>query len=230
MQGERRDDGSERFQVARMRIAQAARLRFPGRVAVLSSFGAESAVLLHVAASVDPGLPVLFLDTGQLFPETLAHRDALVRRLGLTDVRSIRPEARALAAEDPDGELWLVEPDRCCSLRKVAPLAEALEGFDAVLTGRKRFQGGLRGSLDLEDEVDGRTHLNPLVDWSAADLAAHVRAHALPVHPLVAQGFRSIGCMPCTTRSAPDEDARAGRWRGRGKTECGIHLPRTAHG
>lgn len=198
---------------------------FPGRVALVSSFGAESAVLLDMVARIDPALPVLFLDTGKLFGETLRYRDRLVARLGLSDVRDIRPDPDLIAAEDPKGVLWASAPDRCCALRKVLPLARALEGFDAWITGRKRFQGGLRSHLPVIEAAEGRIKINPLARWQRADIEAYFAAHDLPRHPLEADGFLSIGCMPCTDRVAPGEDLRAGRWRDQAKTECGIHLP-----
>ena len=202
---------------------------FPGRIALVSSFGAESAVLLHLIAAVDRAAPVIFVDTGKLFPETLAYRDALCARLGLTSVRSVGPAPALLAAADPAGTLWQAEPDVCCWHRKVEPLDEALAGFGAWITGRKRFQGGLRGDLPvIEREPDGRVKVNPLATWSAAEIAAYQTAHGLPAHPLEARGYRSIGCAPCTRPAAVGEDQRAGRWAGRAKTECGIHLARSA--
>ena len=202
---------------------------FPGRIALVSSFGPESAVLLHLVAGIDPGTPVVFVDTGKLFPETLAYRDALVRRLGLAAVRAVGPSASLITQVDPSGTLWRDEPDVCCWHRKVEPLDAALTGFDAWITGRKRFQGGLRQQLPvIEQEPDGRVKVNPLATWSAADLAEYRTLHSLPAHPLEAQGYRSVGCVPCTRPVAAGEDQRAGRWAGQAKTECGIHLPRPA--
>jgi phosphoadenosine phosphosulfate reductase len=196
---------------------------FPQRVALLSSFGAESAVLLHLVAAADPATPVVFLDTGKLFPETLAYRDQLTRRLGLTDLRSVTPDAAVLRAEDADGTLWRRDPDRCCELRKVLPLERALTGFDACIGGRKRYQSGTRARISVvESDPDGRIQINPLATWTESDIAAYFAAHGLPAHPLQALDYRSIGCAPCTDRVAIDEDPRAGRWRGSEKTECGI--------
>jgi phosphoadenosine phosphosulfate reductase len=196
---------------------------FPGRIAVVSSFGTESAVLLAMAAEIDPLVPVVFLDTGRHFAETIGYRDSLSRRLGLRDVRTWHPDAAALAARDPDLALAAEDPDACCALRKVAPLEWALDGFDAWISGRKRYQNHLRASLPPIERVDGRIKLNPLAGWSPAEVAAeHVR-RGLPSHPLMAQGFRSIGCAPCTRPVAQYEDDRAGRWAGLAKTECGIH-------
>ena len=202
---------------------------FPGRVALVSSFGTESAVLLALAAEVDCAVPVIFLDTGKLFPETLEYCDALIDRLGLTDVRLVRPEARVLAAEDPDGGLWRHQADRCCSLRKIQPLRATLTGFDAWITGRKRFQSAARRHVGLFEVDDaGRTKINPLAFWSAEDIAAEFERRDLPRHPLEAFGFLSVGCTTCTAPVADGSDRRAGRWPGQVKTECGIHQPAPA--
>lgn len=197
---------------------------FPGEVAVVSSFGAESAVLLDLVAEVDPTIPVLFVDTDKLFGETLRHRDRLAERLGLTDVRSIGPDPRAVAEEDPEGLLWHADSDACCRIRKVEPLARAIAPFSAWISGRKRFQAATRTEIPTFEADGRRIKVNPLATWSPEALTERVAARELPAHPLVAQGYPSIGCMPCTDRVAPGEDARAGRWRGKDKTECGIHL------
>ena len=197
---------------------------YPGRIALVSSFGADSAVLLHMVSSVDPATPVIFVDTGQLFPETLEYRDELVRLLRLTDVRSVQPSAEDLARLDPEGFLWSTDPDVCCDIRKVAPLANAIEGYEAWITGRKRFQSGTRAALPLFEAEGERVKINPLAGWDASELLAYLDRHDLPRHRMVAKNYLSIGCIPCTSPVRPGEDARAGRWRGRGKTECGIHL------
>lgn len=204
-------------------IASALRIVGRERLAVVSSFGTESAALLKIAADVDPAIPVLFLDTGHLFEETLAYRDTLIAALGLSDVRSIEPLEEALLREDPDRELWLSDPDACCRIRKVEPLARALKPFSAWINGRKRFQGGLRAAIPVVEDDGGRLKFNPFANVSREELAAIYAQAKLPAHPLVERGFLSVGCMPCTSRTAPDEDVRAGRWRGRSKTECGIH-------
>jgi phosphoadenosine phosphosulfate reductase len=202
-----------------------------GDVAVISSFGAESAVLLHLVAGIDPGLPVLFLETGKHFPETLAYRDLLVDRLGLTNLINLVPDPAALAAKDESGLRWSYDPDGCCEIRKVIPLARALEGFDATITGRKGFQSSTRTGLPRfeidRSDAQGRFKINPLADCSAEDLAYYIEKYDLPPHPLVAEGYPSIGCSPCTTKVAPGEDPRSGRWKGWDKTECGIHSPTT---
>jgi phosphoadenosine phosphosulfate reductase len=198
------------------------------RLAVVSSFGTESAALLKVTADVDPAIPVVFLDTGHMFAETLAYRDELIRILGLQDVRSIKPDPAALAREDADNELWFSDPDACCRIRKVEPLARALAPFAAWINGRKRFQGGVRAAIPVVEQDGERVKFNPFANVTREDIAAIYHTANLPQHPLVASGFRSIGCMPCTSRSAGNEDERAGRWRGRGKTECGIHTVATS--
>lgn len=195
------------------------------RIALVSSFGAESAVLLDMVASIDPGTPVVFLDTGKHFPETLAHRDKLVATLGLEDVRTIRPDPRDLDRLDGEGDLWRREPDLCCHVRKAEPLDAALEGFIGWITGRKRFQGGLRASLPAieADSVSGLLKINPLAGWSLEDIRHYRRLRQLPLHPLVTRGYESIGCLPCTRPAQAGEGPRAGRWAHLDKTECGIH-------
>jgi phosphoadenosine phosphosulfate reductase len=196
---------------------------FQGRVAVLTSFGAESALGLHMVSKIAPETPVLFLDTERHFDPTLQYRDRLTKRLGLTDVRSLKPDRPE--REDPNGDLWRTDPDLCCAVRKVRPLQTALAGFAALITGRKRFHGGSRLRLPVVELLDGVVRINPFAGWSEQDVDAYYAAHALERHPLVDGGHRSIGCWPCTQPSARDQDARAGRWAGLEKSECGIHLP-----
>ena len=203
---------------------------FQGRIALLSSFGAEAALLLDMVAQIDRTVPVIFLDTGKLFGETLRYRDALVARLGLTDLRVLKPDAAEVERRDPDGVLWRRDPDACCRLRKVEPLARGLAGFAACISGRKRYQGGARASLAGIEASGGLIKIDPLANYTPERIAAEFSARGLPPHPLEADGFLSIGCMPCTDRVAPGEDRRAGRWRGRGKSECGIHRPTTVAG
>ena len=198
-----------------------------GELALVSSFGAESAVLLHLVAQVDPGVPVLFLETGKHFPETLAYRDELVERIGLKNLVNLYPCLGELEARDETGLRWSYDPDGCCEIRKVKPLARALAGYDATLTGRKAFQASTRAHLprfeiDTSD-TQGRLKINPLIDWDASQIEGYMIQHDLPRHPLVAQGYPSIGCSPCTSMVAPGEDPRSGRWKGWDKTECGIH-------
>ncbi|KUO56221.1 MAG: phosphoadenosine phosphosulfate reductase [Sphingomonadales bacterium BRH_c42] len=205
-----------------------------GEIAVVSSFGAESAVLLHLIAQVDPSVAVLFLETGKHFPETLAYRDTLVSHLGLTNLVNITPDIPELTRKDETGLRWSYDPDGCCEIRKVRPLAKALAAFDASFTGRKAFQSQTRASLPRfeidSSDAQGRLKINPLIDWTAEDIDAWFAAHDLPRHPLVEQGFPSIGCSPCTHKVDAGEDPRSGRWKGWDKTECGIHTPLTDDG
>jgi phosphoadenosine phosphosulfate reductase len=217
-------DALFRFWRTRDMLEAVLKEEFAGRVALVSSFGADSVVLLHLVASVDPAAPVVFVDTGRIFGATHAYRDELVARLGLSDVRVARPAPAALAAEDPDSALWLRDSDRCCAVRKVEPLADALGPFEAWISGRKRHQGGMRAALPLAEADGWRVKINPLAMWSRDHVGRYRRLHDLPEHPLVADGYRSIGCVPCTDRVAEGEDERNGRWRGTEKTECGIHL------
>ena len=196
---------------------------FPGRVAIVSSFGTESALLLALAARVRRDIPVIFLDTGHHFPETLAYRDLVQRRLGLTDVRTVGADAASRQARDPDAELWQFDNDACCSLRKVEPLQAAISEFDALISGRKAAHGALRRFMPRIEAVDGLIKLDPLADWSPEQVEEAFDALALPRHPLIARGYRSVGCRPCTVAAGDAQDPRAGRWAGQAKTECGLH-------
>jgi phosphoadenosine phosphosulfate reductase len=203
-----------------------------GKVAMVSSFGAESVVLLHMIAEIDAATPVLFLDTEMLFPQTLTYQRDVAAHLGLRDVRIVTPDRTAVLTQDVDGLLHQADLDACCDLRKTRPLARALEGFGGWITGRKQYQNGQRAQLPLFEKDGLRIKINPLAEWSVADVQTYIAKHGLPRHPLVAQGYPSVGCMPCTTRVSAHEDPRAGRWRSDEKSECGIHFPSppaTAH-
>ncbi len=215
--------GRYRSLAGRALLAAMIEREFRGRIALVSSFGAESAVLLHLAAGIDRALPVLFLETGKHFPETLAYRDRLIQQLGLTNVLNLEPLATDLAKEDPEGYLHLADPDRCCELRKVRPLAEALAPFAAWISGRKRYQATTREALPAIEADADHVKINPIAHWGPEEIARYVAAYDLPAHPLVSQGYPSIGCAPCTEPVGAGEDARAGRWRGKAKVECGIH-------
>ena len=196
-----------------------------GNLALVSSFGAESVVLLHLVSVVAPGTPVIFIDTQMLFPETLEYQRELAEKLNLTDLRTIRADRRDTDFEDPDGTLHQFNTDACCALRKVVPLERALKGFDGWITGRKRYQAGTRAALEFfENEEDKRLKVNPLAHWGREDIEEYMVNNRLPRHPLVARGYPSIGCAPCTSPVKEGEDPRAGRWRGSQKQECGIHF------
>ncbi|MBZ0215058.1 MAG: phosphoadenylyl-sulfate reductase [Fimbriimonadaceae bacterium] len=196
---------------------------FPGRIALVSSFGAETAILAHMVAQIDPATPLVMIDTGKLFPETLAYRDALIEKLGLTNVIVGKPDTETLAERDADGSLHEQDHDACCALRKTEPLEKALRGYQSWITGRKRNHSDTRSTLETLETADWRLKVNPLAHWTRDDVNAYFAAHDLPRHPLVAQNYLSIGCAPCTTPVNEGEDPRAGRWRTSEKTECGIH-------
>ncbi len=196
-----------------------------GRIALLSSFGTEAAVSLHLAARINPATPVFFLDTGRHFAQTESYLRTLVERLKLTDVRSLKPDTGEAHEEDADGYLWQRDADACCALRKVRPLARALDGFDALVTGRKRFHGGARLDLPVVERVADGLRINPLANWSAVQIQAYFQAHDLPRHPLADMGYSSIGCWTCTAPAYGGGGLRVGRWPGQDKTECGIHAP-----
>jgi phosphoadenosine phosphosulfate reductase len=206
-------------------LRHAIKQQFVDRITIVSSFGAESVILLHMISQIAPSLPVIMLNTGKLFPETLRYRDRLQEKLGLSDIRTTFPLPDDVQADDPKGGLWQRDTDACCDLRKVLPQARALSGFDALITGRKRFQTGTRAQMGIiERDTDGRYKINPLANWSLDELRAYIEDHNLPRHPLVKDGFLSIGCMPCTSKVEEGGDYRSGRWADSDKDECGIHL------
>lgn len=195
-----------------------------GPVAVVSSFGAESVVLLHMISQINKDAPVIFIDTEMLFDETLQYQRDVAMKLGLTDIRIITPNRDAILKNDVDGLLHQADTDACCHLRKVKPLEDALADFGGWITGRKRYQSGTRTDIPFFEKDARKIKINPLATWTREDLAAYIQDHKLPRHPLVAKGYPSIGCMPCTTRVGEHEDPRSGRWKGQEKTECGIHF------
>lgn len=207
-------------------IIRAAIREFGRRVTYVSSFGAESAAMLSLIAEVDPGLPIVFIDTGMHFQQTLQYRDTLSAALGLSDVRTFHPVKEEVKAIDPKGVLNKTDPNACCEVRKVRPLGPALEGFEAWFTGRKRFHGGARAHLPAVEFFEGRYKINPLVELTQDDLKALVADRHLPAHPMVSEGYPSIGCWPCTVRPVDPNDIRSGRWVGFTKEECGLHLKR----
>lgn len=208
-----------------VRLLRTAHALLGDRLAVMSSFGAESALLLAFVAEAERDMKVLFLNTGKHFPQTLAYRRELADVLGLSNVEDIGPSPEQVSDRDPTGELWAFDPDACCKLRKVEPLNVASLPYDVLVTGRKRGQAATRAAMEIvEERGDGQIRINPLAFWSAQDIAAEMQRRALPPHPLVAEGYLSIGCAPCTRPVDGHEDARSGRWSGLNKTECGIHV------
>ena len=199
---------------------------YKGKVALLSSFGAESAVLLHMVSEVDRNIPIIFLDTLKLFPETIAYRDRLVRELGLTDVRVFQPNVADIENDDPAGTLHFSNPDKCCNIRKSLPMEKAFFGFEVMISGRKRFHGATRADLKFVTLDGDRLKVEPLAGFTALDLQTYMVTHQLPSHPLKLAGYHSIGCVPvtCTAPGGSMDDPRAGRWMGSDKIECGIHF------
>jgi phosphoadenosine phosphosulfate reductase len=192
---------------------------FTGRVALSASFGGGGLVLAHMLSEIDRTVPVLFIDTGFLFNETLVFRDEFASRYGL-NVVTLAP------SEDP-GPLYRTDPDRCCHIRKVEPMQRALPGYDAWISAIRRNQTETRAQLRVIEEHEnvGRTlfKIHPLAAWSRDDVARYLREHDIPEHPLSQRGYTSIGCWPCTRPTKAGEHERAGRWSGSGKTECGLH-------
>ena len=203
---------------------------FGERIALLSSFGAESSVLLHMLSEVDRTIPVIFLDTLKLFPETIIYRDRLVRELGLRDVRVVQPNVADLESDDPAGTLHKSNSDWCCNIRKTLPMEKAFKGFDVMISGRKRFHGASRSDLSHIGFDDKRIKIEPLAAFTSLDLRNYMVMHQLPSHPLKLAGYHSIGCVPesCTSKGGSEDNPREGRWMGKEKTECGIHF--TANG
>ncbi|MEX0627990.1 MAG: phosphoadenylyl-sulfate reductase [Cucumibacter sp.] len=205
-------------------LKQAAEI-LPDDFAVVSSFGADSVVLLHMVAELDRHLPVIFLDTQKHFEETLSYVETIRRELGLTRITALTPDPADLARFDPTEALWETDPDSCCHIRKTVPLNAALDGFGGWVTGRRRYQTSERGILPhFELTSDDRIKVNPLAYWTYEDVETYKAGRNLPEHPLVARGYRSIGCATCTSAVGEGENPRAGRWRGLNKAECGIHF------
>ncbi len=199
--------------------------RFAPRLTFATGFGAEGCVLIDMIGRLALPVDLFTLDTGLLFPETHALWRRLEERYGVT-IRAVRPARTVEEQARTHGDrLWEREPDRCCALRKIEPLRQALDGFDAWITAIRRDQTADRADAAVleQDRRFGLAKVNPLVAWTSADVAAYVRENDVPVNPLHQQGYPSIGCLPCTSRVLPGEDPRAGRWRGRVKTECGLH-------
>jgi phosphoadenosine phosphosulfate reductase len=193
--------------------------RFPGRVALTVSFGGPGVVLAHMLAEVDPSVPVVFIDTGFLFPETLAFKTQVVERYGLTVV-TIGPDT------DP-GPLYMTDPDACCTARKVLPMERVLPAYDAWVSAIRRDQSVTRTAVRTVEYHESHGHpvvkVQPLAAWTRNDVWKYITDHGVPHHPLLDQGYTSIGCWPCTRPTVSGEEERAGRWSGTPKRECGLH-------
>ncbi len=208
-------------------IESALTLDIFSRPAIVTSFGAEAVVLLHIVSKIKPDIPIIFIDTGKIFGETLRYRDRLQHVLGLEDVRTVGPRQAEIDIHDPMGVLNQESPDHCCDIRKSRVLARAIRPFDSWINGRKRFQSRARSELKILERDGERMKLTPLANWSSRDLKNYIIEHSLPMHPLVKQGYLSIGCFPCTSKVSNSDDARSGRWAGKDKSECGIHSKNT---
>jgi phosphoadenosine phosphosulfate reductase len=207
------------------RVLEWAAKRFAPRLALATGFGPEGLVLLDIVATRGLAVDVFTLDTGLFFPETYALWHALEARYGRR-IRAVRPALSVEQQAASEGEaLWRRDPDRCCWLRKVVPLQRALAGHDAWLAAIRRDQTRVRAAARVveRDLRHGLVKVNPLLRWSSADVWSYLRRRQVPTNPLHERGYPSLGCWPCTSRVAAGEDARAGRWRGREKTECGLH-------
>lgn len=196
---------------------------FSPSVAASSSFQTQSLVLLHLIARVAPEMEILFLDTGFHFPETLAYRDRLTRELGLR-VRVLKPAMGHDGFRRHHGELYRTDPDMCCYINKVEPMQRALAGLDAWVTGIRRDQTAQRRDTPVVARLDDGTYkVAPLAAWEDRDVWRYIETHDLPPHPLLEEGYLSIGCAPCTRPVGIEQSRRSGRWAGREKTECGLH-------
>ncbi|MEO6029324.1 MAG: phosphoadenylyl-sulfate reductase [Candidatus Binatia bacterium] len=198
--------------------------RYAPDAALTCSFQHEGVVLAHMLQTIAPETPIVFINTGYHFPETLAYRDLLVERIGFNLVEVGPAIAKPEVEQTYGPELFRHDPDRCCEINKVEPLRRALRGVRAWINGRRRDQASTRQALPVLEELpNGMVKINPLLRWAAKDTYEYMTRHAIPLNPLFEQGYTSIGCAPCTRPVLAGEDERAGRWAGRGKIECGIH-------
>ncbi|GAB4279729.1 MAG: hypothetical protein Kow0080_32180 [Candidatus Promineifilaceae bacterium] len=196
---------------------------FKPKIAVTSSFQTQSVPLLHMISDTVPEMPIFFLDTGFHFAETLAYRDQLNKELNL-NVINLKPEMGHDKFQAEYGDLYKRDPDRCCYINKVVPLQKALKGLDAWISGIRRDQTPQRRNIPAVSRMEnGLYKICPMVTWTGRDVWQYIAKHELPEHPLLSQGFMSIGCAPCTRPVYMGEDERAGRWAGANKVECGLH-------
>ncbi|HJT22135.1 MAG TPA: phosphoadenylyl-sulfate reductase [Nitrospira sp.] len=211
-------------------ILTAAIERYAPKVVLACSFGAEDVVLVDMVHRIDPSVPLLYLDTDFLFPETYTTRDRIVQQYGLKPAQVLQVKSLLTPQKQAQqfGEaLWARDPDRCCELRKLEPLTRALKDYDAWITGIRREQSPTRAHAKVV-EWDARfqlVKLNPLARWTWSDVWTYIKVYEVPYNELHDRNYPSIGCTHCTSSVAPGEDPRAGRWKNQAKTECGLHKP-----
>lgn len=194
------------------------------RIFATSSFQTHSLPMLHILASSGIDIPIVFINTGYLFPESLSFRDSIVQMLGLSLI-DLRPNVPKSEQREPDGRLWFAaDTGKCCYFNKVEPMEPFLHKYDVWVSGVRAEQSAVRSNFRKEQRGrHGVVRYHPMLDWSAREIFAYRKTHDLPEHPLDAQGYSSIGCMPCTTKLTSASDERSGRWVGQQKTECGLH-------
>jgi len=196
---------------------------FPNKIALVSSFGTEAAILLHMISRIRPQLDVVFIDTLKLFTLTHKYREQLTGLFGLQNVKVFTPDQSLIAQHDPTGDLWSKDTEKCCDVRKVTTNNLALKPYDSWITGRKRSHGGSRLHMKKFELVEGVIKINPLANWKTSNINHYFEKHNIPRHPLYERGFLSVGCHHCSAPASDPNDPRSGRWQGQDKTECGIH-------
>ena len=200
---------------------------FSKKIAYVCSFGTESAVILHMISRMDKEFPIIFLNTQKLFKETIEYKDTIIKHLSLKNVKEVFPNPKDVEINDPKGFLWKKDPDLCCKLRKVEPLILNLKRYDAWISGRKSYQNNERATKSFVDVQEGKVIISPLINWSQKKINEYFLANNLPRHPLMQEGYLSIGCQNCTVKTSNKSNTRSGRWSGTDKTECGIHFSKT---
>lgn len=200
---------------------------FEKKIAYVCSFGAESAVLLHMISNIERNLPVVFINTLKLFNETIDYKDRLVREFSLKNITELTPSKEDIELYDSEGKLWSNNPDKCCNFRKVKILDNYLNNFQAWFSGRKGYQSDERSKNNIVELQDKKFIISPLISWKKKDVDDYYIKYNLPRHPLSDQGFLSIGCKNCTSKTVNLSDIRSGRWNGLQKTECGIYKSNT---
>ncbi|MEE2694747.1 MAG: phosphoadenylyl-sulfate reductase [Pseudomonadota bacterium] len=204
-------------------IEESIKKNFKDDIAYVCSFGSESAIILHMISEIKNDLPIIMLNTNFLFSETLEYRDYLLKRLKLTNFKEIFPDSSDIETADKNNDLWKKNPDSCCNIRKVVPLQKELEKYTSWISGRKSYHEGERRNIKSFEYLNGKIVINPLADVEKGFVDAYFKNKKINRHPLVDQGYLSIGCINCTVKTIDVNDPRSGRWHNKLKTECGIH-------